>query len=248
MNPVNDLSFRDYIVSGDETTAALLANGSPFVDAIEEFHSFFSRSLWVNPVSGHPLANLLGMNALMLLLAGARTALTGHPAAVFPVLRTALESASYALLVSRNQELSEIWINRHRSDGDRAKSRSAFAAPVRKAVEILNHGDDEKSAGWILDAYEASIDFGAHPNPKSVFLYTSMPKSEDGVYQTMTLTSLYGEGALETQRGLIAVLDYGLAIAVVLANSVQTQTEVVQRELEILNATKDRVARWVIDN
>ncbi len=108
-------SFRDYIGSGDQTANELLESGSPLVAAMEEFYAFFRDDLWADDQEISPNQAFLSTNAFMIYLSAVRVAMTGHEAAIFPLFRTALESACYAFLMSKDESLQEIWSNRHQS-------------------------------------------------------------------------------------------------------------------------------------
>ena len=96
-----DKTFDDYISEGENTVCELLATNGPLIQALRLNHDYFAKTLWADDPDIQPVPGVLGLNAFMLFLAGTRIAMTGHAAAVFPTLRTALEYACYAL-VSRS--------------------------------------------------------------------------------------------------------------------------------------------------
>ena len=78
---------------------------------------------------------VLLINAYQMFPAGVRTALGGHTAAVFPLLRTALESAAYGALIAAKPELSSIWTNRHHDDEAKKACRNTFT--FDKAIKLV---------------------------------------------------------------------------------------------------------------
>lgn len=107
-----------YMAAADETTAELLTSNEPLITALREYDTYFREGLWrQHQPPAVPL--VLCMNAYQLFLAGSRMALSGHCAAVFPLLRTALESAAYASLMTRKPELQEVWTHRHQGEAEK---------------------------------------------------------------------------------------------------------------------------------
>lgn len=85
------------------------------------------------------------------------------PTDSFPLQRSCLENAGYARLISTVPELSERWLNR--DEDPEAKSRFSNRA-VRESIASA----DGKLAAIYQELYERTIDFGAHPNEKSVLM------------------------------------------------------------------------------
>jgi hypothetical protein len=83
------------------------------------------------------------------------------PTDSYPLQRACLENAGYARLISTSPELSKQWLNR---DADpEAKNRFSNRA-IREAIAA----EDAALARIYQELYERTIDFGAHPNEKSV--------------------------------------------------------------------------------
>lgn len=236
-------SFRDYIGSGDQTTNELLESGSPLVTAIEEFYEFFRNDLWAGDLKMLPNQALLSMNAFMIYLSAVRMAMTGHEAATFPLFRTALESASYAFLMSEDESLQEIWGNRHRNVKAMQLCRKKFGAAVSKAARAIEAVEGRKGhAKWINDCYQSAIDFGAHPNPRSIYHYITSRKDESDHY-VVSLGSLYPSDSFKVSRSLMACLDYGLVIAVVLAHGLKSPTRELSDKIFRLNDKKEQLTK-----
>lgn len=118
MRVVIEGGIDSYIAAANETTAELLASSAPIVAVLREYDTYFREGLWQeHQLTEVPL--VLCMNAYQLFLAGSRMALSGHCAAVFPLLRTALESAAYASLMTHDPDLQEIWCRRHQGEKEK---------------------------------------------------------------------------------------------------------------------------------
>lgn len=99
-----NLSLADYIARGNANTERLLVGDHPLMELVTGYYDFFGTKLWAD---GQPIARVpmfLSQNAFMLWTSGVRMAMSGHEAAVYSLFRTGLESACYALLVSRKPE------------------------------------------------------------------------------------------------------------------------------------------------
>lgn len=81
-------------------------------------------------------------------------------------MRSVLEYALYAYFINTNQELADIWVNRHNGDEARKAAKNAFKiSPIIKRFK-----EEQPELGDIVgDLYDRTIDWGAHPNANSLF-------------------------------------------------------------------------------
>ena len=137
----------------------------------------FGRVLegWINPRD--MTAALLMFRAHSAHRAAASCAFSGQFAELHPLLRLMLEQGGYAFLINRNPELGEVWLNRHESDADRAKVRSAFT--ITNIRDALTSSSDEYLKDSFYKLYERTIDFGAHPNEISITSNLEITEKED---------------------------------------------------------------------
>jgi len=153
-------------------------------------------------------------NAHSLFLVAFDLAQSGHFTAMFPLFRTALESAIYGYLFNREEGLSEKWKKRQLSEEDFKSNKQAFTAAVKRFRKYLQH-HDEKSGDTpyeehIMSLYDAAIDFGAHPNPIGLLNNVSLENNGETTkfsydYLCTDLKDIF--------KALTACLDYGIAIA-----------------------------------
>jgi len=96
--------------------------------------------------------------------AGCRLAMSGQAADAFPSLRACLEFALYAIHIQR-KSLSTVWLNRHENADSHKKSKSEF-----QMTKVMGSLQSKSIAQHkiIKELYERTIDFGAHPNERSV--------------------------------------------------------------------------------
>jgi hypothetical protein len=232
----------EYIDTTDEITLALREENGPILQAVRAFDDYFRTTLWRDTGALAPLPLMLSMNAYMLFLAGVRVAMTGHATAAFPVLRTALESACYGYLIAKKPDLGEVWSNRHKGEAAKKASRRAFGsavADVAKDVERQQPGGGQ----WLAEAYDLAIDFGGHPNIKSVLGHIRLGEDDpDDPFFRVNLAGLYGADHWETRRMLFGCLDFAMAIAVVLTRALDAPDREHQDQLQALNDRKNQVA------
>ncbi|MCP1463313.1 hypothetical protein [Pseudomonas sp. S3E17] len=236
----------DYYMSiADKTAQELLASENLMVMVLREYDTYFRERLWqADQPSALPL--MLQMNAYQLFLASSRMALSGHSAAVFPLLRTALESAAYAGLMIQNPDLEQVWSSRHLGETDAEKRifRKACSKDFnfRKAIESLKtlQAHAPNILEYIMDCYEHAIDHGAHPNIIGVFSHVTIDnqRADDGLVAA-NFTSLYSTFHIETIRGLCACLDYGFAIISIIALSRLSISDALLEELDHLVDAKE---------
>jgi hypothetical protein len=228
--------LRQYVATADECQQELLSSEGPLVAVLLRYDDYFRRDLWQHAPLPQAFTLLLFLNAYQLFLAGARVALSGHPAAVFPLMRTALESASYGFLLQQQPELSAIWSNRHRTEADKKACRKAFT--FEKAIAGVK---DKAPDVYRLanEAYEGAIDYGAHPNLKGVFGHVTIDDHRPDGMVAVSHASLYGAQHPETMQGLGACLDFGFLIIGIVALASPTIRENLAAELQALNDAKN---------
>lgn len=231
-------SFDNYVMSAHETAQAFLSDGNAAVRGFRLFHDHFRQTLWGDGAVLSPTSGVLIMNAYLLFLSGAHTALQGHAAAVFPLLRTALENACYAFLIAKDSKLESVWFNRHQDEASKRASRAAFAPAVRNTAEAINVLQPQ-SGNIILECYESAIDFGGHPNPRGVVEHLRFTGTDQRGWIAISLTALHGPNDFGTQRALIACLEFASTLALIIARTRPKLTRDLCDALIALNAAKE---------
>jgi hypothetical protein len=235
--------FEQYFKASDEVEKASLLEDAEGLRGLRVVHDYIADLLQRHGDAVGPLAVFLEFNSFMLLLAGMRTAISGHAAAIFPVLRTALESASYAYLMIDDQSLETIWSNRHRDKASLKACRKAFTSAVSMVAKKLN-AIQADSGTYIEEIYEASIDFGAHPNTRSIFGHVNT--EEDDEIVQVRLVGVYAHDAFEARRAVLACWDFGIAIAIILTRANGDLTQELADRLDDLNVKKEAYASSLV--
>lgn len=183
-----------------------------------------------------PATGVLAMHAYTMLLSSVREALSGHVVSTFPIVRAALESACYAYLIAKDPDKGVVWLDRHQSDAALKKCRNTFTA--KRAAEELERSHPGM-AEWVMALYEASIDFGAHPNQKSVVGHLTDGGTVDDEFQMFELTGVYGHDSWEVNRALLACVETGQAVAFMLA-ACADHHPLLNERIEVLQGWIDR--------
>ncbi len=230
-------SLQEYLTATNEN--AVDHNNEPpqLMHLVQEMDALFHQELFSDEFDLDPFASLLAANAYALLLSATRQALSGHVAGIFPLVRSALESACYAYLIAGNESLADTWLRRHDSQQAFKASRKIFDKSVAETTKKLKLISPEM-AEYVTAQYQAAIDFGAHPNPRSVIDHIEM-KGEDDKYFKVELAGVYGRNSWQVNWGLLACVDVGLAIAFLIAASMKDQP-LLRERVDVFNALMAR--------
>ncbi|MBK8158653.1 MAG: hypothetical protein IPK59_07750 [Rhodospirillaceae bacterium] len=168
---------------------------------------------------GENLANNKSQVAALLLLrchsafkTAAGHAMAGATVETFVMCRAMLEQASYGLHIHSHADLAEIWLKRHDDDAAMKASKNRF-----KQADIVAsiHAKDSKAADLYERFYQECIDFGAHPNERSV---TGALTMEEGEKETI-LQQVYLQGdGLALDNALKSLARMGLCCLFIFAN------------------------------
>jgi hypothetical protein len=165
------------------------------------------------PIGAPAASYLLNLHARLLFASAVHTAMTGHLAPIFPVLRVCLESACYANEMLRRSELQDIWLKRHQDTESRKRCRREFGAGLIATVskrlgEVLVDGDN-----LIIEHYDKLIDYGGHPNIASVILGLETEETDEH-----HLVHLPGVATDMIEKALCICFETGLYTALVMSH------------------------------
>ncbi|MCJ2874372.1 hypothetical protein [Agrobacterium pusense] len=234
-----DQGLRHYVELGQANIRAEIAQPSPLVAGVEKLSDFLQRDLLAGDQNVTPTAAFLLMHSYMLYECSISVALTGHASAIFPLLRTALEAACYGHMMKSDPDIERVWLNRHDNEAAMKAARRLFTSAVKDVAISIGKAEGEPSkADLIQKAYQGAIDWGAHPNPKSVYRHVEDPK-DMGNHIQVELIGLHGRGTLEYERSMLACLDFGIILGIVIAHSLSyVPVETIQK-LQALNDMKE---------
>lgn len=181
---------------------------------VNQMDEIFQNEIFAHEYDVSVIAGFLAMNSYTILLSAIRQGLSGHTVTIFPLVRTALESACYAYLIAHDKELEGMWLNRNKSNSALEKCRKNLT--VQKAKTRLMFLSPEM-ANFVKQLYDESIDHGAHPNRKAVFKHLSNNGEVAEEFHSFTLNGVYGANSWNVNYSLLVCTEYGQAIAFLLA-------------------------------
>jgi hypothetical protein len=142
---------------------------------------------WLNPPD--EIAAMLFLRCHSALRTAAGLAAAGQAAECYVMNRAVLEYAAYALHLHRDAARRMIWLNRHQSAADMKASRDALThAKVLATVTAVNRD----AAIRFETLYQHTIDFGGHPNERSVT--GNMQMVEEADRRVMLAVMQHGDG------------------------------------------------------
>lgn len=193
--------------SFDESTDGREPLSQLFVDTVE----ILTVTLGPDVEKGDPVASLLYRHASSLLLGAGKLALSGHSSAVYPVARTSLEAGCYAYLIQKvDPSAGPTWLSRHKDEAHRAACKKKFSAAVRLTADALRADGETNLSALVSEAYEGTIDFGAHPNARGLLTRTRI--TEENGFANMDIGVVLEPATIEFRRALLACVEIAFCI------------------------------------
>ncbi|RMV76460.1 hypothetical protein ALP05_00664 [Pseudomonas caricapapayae] len=237
-----DDSFRAFLTACTENQDEVLAQNSPYVVMMDALDSFLLTHV-TNPGERPKdlVMHALRINARFMLMTGFRIGLTGHAAGVYPTLRTALETACYAFLMSQDEAVSDVWMKRSLSVDNAKAFKKAFKQPIADARDLIDKIHPNNLGTWMYELYQASMEFGAHPNALTVVLHTRLSDDEATGGTRYENIALYNVGNFEFDRTLLACVETGLAVVIVLSMTFENPSQESIEAVNQLNTMKEKL-------
>lgn len=154
-----------FIQMATENIAATFHNKKKAFNILKEIDNYFM--IITDHLLNAPdfLASLLLFRTHSAYRAACRLSLSGQVPETFVLLRSCIEYPLYALHINSNKEAGEKWIDRHKDEESFKAAKNEFKyGRVIKALETI----DPSICRTSKLLYERSIDFGAHPNERSI--------------------------------------------------------------------------------
>jgi hypothetical protein len=176
-----------FIRTANDNTARVFQTQPKNAARWEELDGIFLKVAESLVNSLEVLPNFLFWRAHSALRASIRLTTAGQVYESYAVLRNCLEAGLYALHVFRKPEDAQLWLDRDQSEESRKRMREAF-----KIGTLLEEvGATDTSLGdSVRQLYQATIEMGAHPNPRGVISMAEWVHDKDGVtYNGVYLTN-----------------------------------------------------------
>lgn len=170
-----DDPLSQFINNAWQNTIASYANLKPEYNLLKDIHESFVKIGSNLNNTAEFIASLFLYRVHSSYLAGIRLSLSGQIPETYTILRSCIENALYGFFISKNPNKFDIWINRHCDQKSKNIVRNEFSSGnlfrYLKAENLKAHNISKK-------LYDYCIDFGAHPNERSITSILRMDESK----------------------------------------------------------------------
>jgi hypothetical protein len=112
------------------------------------------------------IACLLFGRAFGCFLGAVRLSSSGQMTETWVLLRALIENCLYAFYMFESPERADIWVNRHKDEDSKKKCKDTFkVGSIWVELKIRS----KRTANEAKTLYDKAIDWGAHPNERSLF-------------------------------------------------------------------------------
>lgn len=203
----DELSLEHFFTVQDENLAITRKLQKPLYDRVIAIDTLFAKVATSLDRSPEILSALFLFRAHSAFRGAARLGLSAQVIECYPLLRSVLEAAVYGLVVSRDAKKAEVWTNRHESDQAQAQCRQSFR--IGELLETVD-GIDARTGALVRTLYDTTIDYGAHPNERSILGVAKRTEDEEMItfsLQYLTNTPIMMAATLKVmcQVGVVAL-------------------------------------------
>lgn len=196
--------FTQFLESARSNQWATFANKKHAVGKLIAIDTQYTRASkdWLNPKN--VISALLLLRSHSAFRVAASLAMAGQVTEAFVQCRATLEYSAYAVHIFRDSQLGIVWLNRHEDSASMQTQRDAFSH--RKVLASVT-ASNAHAGKRFEELYQRTIDFGGHPNERSVT--GSMKMVDESGRQTMLSIMQHGDG-IELDHALKSVAQCGL--------------------------------------
>lgn len=212
-----------FIAVANEVTAEAYSRWAGPMKHIEGIDYLFMEFLPLLSKAKPPTTAILLLNAHASLRAAIRLALSGQLLPTFMALRGGLESALYANAMAVENSLEAVWLNRDKDVQSKNACRNTFT--VKKVLELLATAQDQAFSDRVREAYDATIDFGAHPNSQSLVASVHLEEM-DTKRVAVTFGYIHDAQSPHLRQSLLACAEVGLLIFYIAMISMQHRVDI----------------------
>jgi len=199
----------NFIQVAQDTTTETLKSLPEALEYLNQVDLLFREYISNAGNLSSPIAAVLLMNAHASYRAATRLTISGQLPPVFMALRGVIESALYANAMVIEKNLQGIWLQRHRDEEARNRCKNSFT--TKQLFKHLKIAHDSEFVIMIKDHYDSTIDFGAHPNNRSLLSHIRLTELKSGTH-AVELAYLHGFRSIEMRQCLVACAEVGLAV------------------------------------
>lgn len=211
--------IASYLKAAREAELGSVEEHKAFLPHAEELDRLFRALCTGRSHFKEPIAGFLGISSHANYLAAISCALRGQSPQTFMILRGCVESAMYAYLIGLNREEANIWIKRRE---DPAKAKATFTAN-RTIQKLVSR--DPNLAAMLKDTYQWMIEFGGHPNPRSIIDHIRPKQADADGNHPFSFVYIQSSDSGAALRALAACIENGCMAVALLAHTVQDHPE-----------------------
>jgi len=208
-----------------------LAGPMQFIEAID---SLYMELLPQLSKAKPATAAILLLNAHASLRAAIRLSLSGQLLPMFMALRGSMESALYSNAMVVEPSLADVWLHRDRDEASKKLCRNKFT--FGNVIDLFAKAHDKDFADSVREAYELTIDFGAHPNSRSMLASIHLEEGAENI--AVEFTYIHAADSMEVRQSLVACAETGLVIFLVSLLCVYKEIEFESLNLRALDLQK----------
>ena len=167
--------LSDFIENANQNTIATFANLRPIFKKLQDIDGAFRKIVDNLDNTREWFEGLFLLRAHSSYLGAVRLSTSGQVPETYMVLRGCIENSLYGLYLHKKPEEREIWLKRH--DDDESKRRVRRKFKITSMLDLLesSHASTSRVA---RELYEDTIDYGAHPNERTITSALRMKKEE----------------------------------------------------------------------
>lgn len=235
--PVDDPRLSYFFETAAKTSAETIEVHKGPLRYIEEIDLLFMEFIPGAGCIKPPTAAVLIMNGHSSYRAAIGLALSGQLLPTYMTLRGSIESVLYANATVVRPELQDVWLNRDRDEESRQLCRNEFT--IGSMFRYLTQAHEKPFSDGLKEAYQSTIDFGAHPNSHSLLASTRIEEVGERNH-SLEFAYVHGAYSFELRQSLVACAEIGIMVfmvALICCESHPRLKELNQRTLD-LEATR----------
>lgn len=159
-------------------TFATFVKDKPFFKCLVDIENLFHSAIDCMENSEHWFPLFFFLKAHAAFLAAIRLGLATQIPETFMVLRGMLENSLYGFYIYKNPTLAPVWLSRHEDKESMEEVKDKFKAGfMLQALEITDPALEKIAR----ELYDRTIDYGAHPNERSLSLALKRTDVKNGI-------------------------------------------------------------------
>jgi len=170
-------SVSAFLNTAHENAYAFFVHEKIWQDKFDRINASFNKISESLDHSKDWIAGLFLLRCQSSFLGSIRLGVAGQIPEAFAIIRLQIESALYGFYFYKHPESFEIWLRRNEDEQSLKKAKAMFS--FNKVLSNLEKTDKAISR-IAIKLYERTIDYGAHPNEKSITSIASFKKSISG--------------------------------------------------------------------